>query len=280
RESMKGVGSFVSGFMLVCLLLGYYNFYRFGSFLETGRTVSLADRMIFRYGCFVPPWKGLYGLLLSPSKGILLFCPAIILGILSWRSFHSRHPVLSYTLAGAVLFRITFIASRSDWHGGFCLGPRYLLMLVPFLLIPVGFWLQEQLHGNKRTGVGLFIFGSLICISQQIYFSIGEIFSYNHIIKWGCQQAGIPLFDDKQVYMSWSLSPLFHLLTFKRGPYLLQGIEATNMALWIIATIGMWTVLGIGFRFLFAPRRRAEPGADTTDQEPLRVSPPPLRGRA
>lgn len=244
---MKPVALFAAGFIVVCLWLGYYNYSRFGNFLETGRTVDLYDSVTLGYGRFVPPWTGLYGLLLSPGKGIFLFCPAVLLGIVSWRSFHKSYPALSYTLAGAALFRIVFIACRSDWHGGFCLGPRFLLMLIPFLLIPVGYLLREQLHRNGRIALGLFALSSFICISQQIYFGIGEIVSYYHILKWKAVSL-----DVDQIYLKWGNSPLFHLLEFERGPFLLQGVAVSNVSLWLIATALMAAVLGIGCFFSFA----------------------------
>ena len=37
----------------------------------------------------------------------------------------------------AAIFRYAFIAARSDWHGGFSVGPRYLMMVIPFLLLPL-----------------------------------------------------------------------------------------------------------------------------------------------
>ena len=251
RDSVKPVALFVSGFALVCLLLGYYNYSRFGTPFQTGRTVDLYGALTLGYGRFVSPWTGLYGLLLGPGKGILLFCPAVLLGVVSWRCFHRSYPALSYALAGAALFRIVFIACRSDWHGGFCLGPRYLLMLIPFLLIPIVFWLKEQSDRNNKTAIRLFAAFSLICISQQLYFSIGEIFSYYHILKLETRSLDVGL-----LYLRWSSSPLFRLLNFERGPFLLQGVPVSNVSLWIIATALMTMVLGIGWFSTSAHRRR------------------------
>jgi hypothetical protein len=235
--AVVGAGWFITGFCLVMLLLGYHNFARFGSFLETGRSAALGGGVSLGYGYFVAPWEGLYGLVLSPGKGIVLFCPAVVTAIFSWRFFHRDYPVLSLILAGSILFRLLFIASRSDWHGGYCLGPRYLVMLVPFLVIPAGFWLRRQFSEGNGAHIVLFGAFSLACIAQQVYFCLGEIFSYNHLIRFALRQRGIEILAGNRLYMEWGLSPLIHILSGKRGPFLLTGIPADNISLWAGITV-------------------------------------------
>jgi hypothetical protein len=247
RGSVKPVALFTVGFFLVGLWLAYYNYSRFGNILETGRTVDIYDNLTFGYGRLVSPWTGLYGLLISPGKGLLLFCPAVILGFVSWRHFHRAHPVLSYALAGAAVFRIVFISCRSDWHGGFCLGPRFLLMLIPFLLIPFGYLLQDMLRRNNRIAGATVFVSLLVCVSQQLYFSIGEMCSYYHLLKWK-----IDSLDVGRLYLTWGNSPLFRLLEFRRGPFLLREVPVSNLSLWLIATAALAVLLGIGCYFSFA----------------------------
>ena len=132
----------------------------------------------------------------------------------------------------AVLFRLVFIASRSDWHGGFCLGPRYLVVVIPFLLLPIACWLKEVVENGQR--IKLMFFGSLsfACIAQQIYFSLGEVFTYYHQLKWNAMKQSIDLFADSFIYLSWDLSTLLYLLRGYSSPFMLNHLSLTNYTLW------------------------------------------------
>ena len=243
RDGRRTVAAFASGCGVVLILLGYYNLARFGSVFETGRTVSPTDVQRFGYGYFVLPWRGLYGLLLSPGKGLLLYSPAVLLGLLCWRHLQAKAPALSLTLGGAVAFRLLFMASRSDWHGGFCLGPRYLLMMIPFMILPVALWVEAAVRERRWWRLVLCSLAVLLCISQQLYFSLGEVSSYYHAVKFAVlSHHQTALFGDG-VYMIWSVAPLGHLLAWRRGPFLLQGLPLSNQALWLAGTLIVWAAL-------------------------------------
>lgn len=219
---------FGGGVAVALAFLGYYNYVRFGHMLETGRAVD--PRL--EYGHFAVPWNGLYGLLFSPGKGLFLYAPAVLPALFLWPWFYRRRRILALVLLSAALFRLLFIATRSDWSGGFCLGPRYMLMLVPFLLIPWGYFLRDLIAKNRTACLwlfGMFVFG---CISEQLYFCLGEIFSFLHIIKWKGWATGANVFDNDALYLTWSFSPLKGLLDGKRGPFLLQHLALSNHALW------------------------------------------------
>ena len=81
---------------------------------------------------------------MSPGKGLLFFCPIILLGLFAVPALLRRHRVLCLTLVSAVLGRLVIVASRSDWHGGFGPGPRYLLLIIPLLLVPLTAWYSES----------------------------------------------------------------------------------------------------------------------------------------
>ncbi len=79
--------SFLAGALAALAPLGAFDAARFGSIWETGRHVSPDG---FGYGAFQAPWRGLWGLSLSPGKGLLLFCPVVLLGLAGWRSLARR----------------------------------------------------------------------------------------------------------------------------------------------------------------------------------------------
>jgi hypothetical protein len=230
-----GVTAFVLGFGAVLALLGWFNVARFGDLFETGRRAGqgLPDEALYM------PWSRAYwrvisGLLVGSGKGLLLYCPVVILGVVHWRVLHRRHRLLSWILIALIVSRILGLGVSSGWHGGFCLGPRYLLPLLPFLFLPICMAIDSMVRRGRRRALGwLFVIGALL-VCHQLYLNTGEIFSYSHIIKWHHERAGIDVFVGDRLFLDWKVSPLLYLLKYQRGPYLLQGVGVSNLTTWLI----------------------------------------------
>jgi hypothetical protein len=122
-----------------------WNRISFGGFFELssaheklGEFRSLAGTGVFGIG--LPSPGALLGLLADPSKGLLVFSPFLIL----WpRAFFLAGRVLSRPAAvslGLVPAALLFLyAGYPNWHGGFTVGPRYLVAAFPFLVFPFFF---------------------------------------------------------------------------------------------------------------------------------------------
>ncbi len=234
------------GAAAVLALLGWYNFARFGSLLESGRALSGENPVLFHLPWTAEFWRGLYGSLLGGGKGLLLFSPAVMLAAVGWREFFKRNRSLALMLTAAVLCRLLFVASYYDWHGGFCLGPRYLLQVVPFLILPLGFWIDERLKAGRWKAIVLAATAAWLLASQQLYLSLGEIFRYYHAVKLEYLGMGLDVFAEDKLYLDWSLSPLFHLLDHSRGPFALMGVPLSNHALWAAGcAVMLLAVLGL-----------------------------------
>jgi hypothetical protein len=245
---------FVAGFGIILLIWGYFNSVRFGSFFETGRTLTAQQTFSYGWGALTLPWHGIPGLLIGSGKGLFFFCPAVLWGIWSWGKLHRRHAALSLILAAAALSRVSILGTLALWHGGFCLGPRYLVVLIPFLLLPSAFWVEERLERGGLRGFSAFAGFAIACAVQQLYFVLGELFSYYHMIKWRFSNAGIDVFARDQLYLDWKLTPLFQLHDAPRAPFLLRGIELSNLALWQIGSALLAVSLAAFFWLLWRQR--------------------------
>jgi len=255
RENLLKTGTFFSiGFSLILAILAAYNYSRFGNILETGRTVApeLVDKL--GYGRFVAPFEGLYGLLFGSSKGLLLLAPIIILSFFGWRHFHRDNRLISFTIIAMSVFRLLFIASRSDWSGGFCLGPRYLLCLLPFLILPLTVFLTHLIEEAQAKKLLLILGIFLLAVFQQIYFALGEIFLFSHLVKFALLEQN-PTDWLNLLQSDWRYSPLIRLHEVELLPHLLRNISE-SFALWSIVLV-MLVSLPLIFT-LFVDYKRAD----------------------
>ena len=235
---------FTSGLTIFCILLFYYNYTRFGNVFETGRS---ADPLI-HYAIYSNPLPAFYGLLFGSGKGLFTYSPIVLLAVIFWKSFHRGFPHLSIAILGMFFIRLLFIASRSDWHGGFCLGSRYFVIIIPFLFVPIAIGIKNILeNGNLKQFlvISLFVF---LCIVQQIFFSLGEIFSYLHIIYRHQKSLGIETLANNALYLNWKYSPALYLLEYRTGPFLLKFLSINNYFLWALMVI----LFAVSFSFIVA----------------------------
>jgi hypothetical protein len=109
---------------------GLANSMRFGSVFETGYGAEASS-------FDTPLLEGLAGQLVSPGKGLLWFCPAVLLGLAGFRGLWRRAPLVAGTIVGGSLLLLVVTSKYYQWHGGGCWGPRFLVPLLPLWLLPV-----------------------------------------------------------------------------------------------------------------------------------------------
>jgi len=99
---------------------------------------SLASAGLF--GISLPSPEIALRLLADPSKGLLVFSPFLLLWPAAFRASRAALPrPARLALALAPLSLLLLYAGYPNWHGGFTVGPRYLVPALPFLVFPFAF---------------------------------------------------------------------------------------------------------------------------------------------
>jgi hypothetical protein len=128
-------------------------------------------------GFHTPLFKGLYGFLFSPGNSIFLFTPLLLLIPWTFSHFWKRHPLETYTILFLSLSYVVFYGTYTSWHGLWsALGPRYLVPIVPLLLLPLGPWM------NRVKKKGFVVIGLLALIGvwvQLVHVAVNFAFVYH-----------------------------------------------------------------------------------------------------
>jgi hypothetical protein len=115
-----------------------YNFWAFGS-LEGGYVQIHADFKTegFSGTWTTPPWEGLAGLLVNPSRGLLVYSPILVVALLGIRPAlgPGRHRALFAWLAAGLGISLFVISTYTLWHGGASFGPRLLTDFMPAVVL-------------------------------------------------------------------------------------------------------------------------------------------------
>lgn len=252
-KKWPAAGVWMLGLALVMVLLGWYNAGRFGDWFESGRNLSSENKVAWVFVLEEKFWHNLYGVLFGASKGVFVFFPLGVLALIVWPGFHRAQPKLSKWLILLLVVRVVFNAAYADWHGGYSVGPRYLVMILPFALMPLAWWLARAWEARRvNSWMVAGAAAGAACI-EQWYFVAGDMFSFYHLINFHNLQKGINVFLNDRIYLDWALSPLGHLLQFQRGPFLLRDVPLSNTGLWITGSV---VIAGLTGAWLMYVRRR------------------------
>jgi hypothetical protein len=153
-KPLPPVLAFALPLALTALLLGGYNYARYGDVLQTGYLPQET---------FSTPWlEGISGLLISPGRGLFLYTPVLLVSLLAIPAFVKRHR-LEAALALLVSASHVLLYGRwFFWHAGYAWGPRFLVPVVPFAVILMAPLLE------KLSGRGWLAFAALCLISVVI----------------------------------------------------------------------------------------------------------------
>lgn len=126
-------------------------------------TFSVDNRILLDF-------SGVWGALFSPSKGLLLFSPFLLLAIPGTRTMNSSRPADTLFLITAFGAYFAVIATSVFWHGGFCYSYRQLLPAVVFLVPLAAMGMDRCRPWTRLPSLGLILLSVLINLPGVVLF--------------------------------------------------------------------------------------------------------------
>lgn len=146
------------------------------SFLANPEFASNAAQGVF--GIIGPTRESVWGVMLSPGKGLLFFSPVIAVGLVAVvaAALVSRHAKLATLDLAVVTWLLLYGVSLINWDAGWTVGPRYVTAAMPFTLFSIGLWWLEL--GPRGRAVLLVALAGLGASSILVMVGAGVMFPH------------------------------------------------------------------------------------------------------
>jgi hypothetical protein len=123
-----------------------------------------------------PLVKGLYGFLLSPGKSVFVFAPPLLLALAGLRRLWKLDRGVTTLAVAFPLTYLFFFARYTQWEGGYCVGPRYLVPSIVLLCLGLGPILENATSRIKKTAAVLLGVAALVqCVSLATSFMEDQV---------------------------------------------------------------------------------------------------------
>jgi len=130
-----------------------YNVTRFGNPIDTGylRDVTVKE------GSFL---VGFTGFIVSPGGSLFIYSPVLLAGCVALAGMFRHDRRTAALFAGEVLVLMCFYASFAHWDADRSYGPRYLLPVIPLLVMPLAAWFAAPQRPRTR-----YLLAAIVCLS-------------------------------------------------------------------------------------------------------------------
>ncbi|MGA9642383.1 MAG: hypothetical protein WBQ72_13390 [Terriglobales bacterium] len=137
RAALRAIVVFGAAAAVGVVILLAHNAVLFGSPLAFGYPAAAEGaKQLNRFD--TPLLTGLYGFLFSPGKSVFIFAPPVTLALAGMGGLWRRNRALAALAVLLPLVGLLFFAKYSQWEGGYCVGPRYLVPALVFLCLGLG----------------------------------------------------------------------------------------------------------------------------------------------
>lgn len=165
------------------------NNYLFGSFFNFGYPPAAeGGKALNTFN--TPFFTGLFGYLFSPGKSVFIFAPVVLLAIFGWRSLWRKNRGLATVALLTPIIYLLFFATYTQWEGGYCYGPRYLLPALTLCGLALGPTLESAGRWVRVSAIALFIVGFLVqaigVTTSFLEAAVGKYYdaNYNYVMSF------------------------------------------------------------------------------------------------
>jgi hypothetical protein len=223
------------------------------------------------FGFVADPFRGmnaLVRLLFFESRGLFFYSPVLLLSIPGVYELYRKKKNLLVLSPGIFLVLLIFQSMRTNWLAGGSFGPRYALIGLPFLALPVALGLQKILKKGRAWQLFVLLVALISVFNTAIGFNIGApiVSGENYDERFGSFSAVQPESYDRLIENFYSHGPrsevLMSLTDRKKGldvtyssPYGPDKMKIASLGsgdllfhLQLLPLIIALAVLGIAFR--------------------------------
>ncbi|MFQ5406731.1 MAG: hypothetical protein ACE5DI_06265 [Candidatus Micrarchaeia archaeon] len=173
KNNKKLLFSWLSPVLFFLLIVAIYNAFVFGSIFSFGYEGS---NLVFDVSLL---FEGVYGLLFSPGAGLLFFSPLCFFGLFFLFDLYKKHSALALLILSFFIVLLLFYGVQNFWHGWLSWGPRYLLSVVPLLLLPLA--VVFKIKSKNAAFLGIFLLLALAgFLVAFLSVSVNWVASYNY----------------------------------------------------------------------------------------------------
>jgi hypothetical protein len=196
KEFLRDALAFSASFSVCAALIAGANFSRFGSPFKTGYHVAFPTGSSM---LSTPLFSGLSRILFSGEIGLIVFAPWIMVALFCFPRFFREHRSEAALCGASSLIYVLFFAKFSHSEGGWVAGPRYLVPVLPFLIMAMAPVIQQlQLSTSWKlrpwsvigpvlvvlVGAGFLIQSVGSMFPDERYYSLREFYSYKAAKPW------------------------------------------------------------------------------------------------
>jgi len=191
--------------LLIVIVLGYFALARRPFLWRTSGIIALlfAGFVAFswaEYGRLLPPyydaasrlgsgtfWTALAGNVISPSRGVLVLSPFLILTMAGALAFRRRvlvDPLLRVALVWLTLHWI-IVSTYVNWWGGWSFGNRFLIDVLPALILLTAVVGKEAVQTRPRARMRLLAAGFAAFAGVSVFIHTYQGMYSVHPLLWG-----------------------------------------------------------------------------------------------
>lgn len=152
-------------------LLALFNWARFGSPFDSGYHFAEGE------GFTQPLLTGLYGLFLSPFRGLFWYNPVLLLALPGWLMLRRHAPSVAWSALLLAAAQALLFASWWSWHGGITWGPRFLLPVLPLFVLALVPLLDTAFSRRRGRGGIVLVLLAFVLLSLGVQL-LGALYDY------------------------------------------------------------------------------------------------------